>query len=85
MENKLAKNRTSPKNEDEFKNAYSQLNKSANKKADGMDIAAVTTKDGTKGHGLMPEKFNRSRDDSLHRVKDFIPDTELKKLINSKK
>ena len=78
MENKLAKNRTSPKNEAEFIDAYLQKNPAA-KKADGLDVAAVTTKDGTKGHGLMPAAYNRSRDKDYHRVKDFIPDSELKK------
>ena len=84
MENRLAKNRTSPKNEADLIQAYKQLNKSANKLGDNMDIAAVMTKDGEKGHGLLPEKFNRSRDKDLHRVTDFISDKELKKTINSK-
>jgi len=78
MENKHAKNRRSPKNEQDFIRAYLQKNPSA-KKTDGLDVAAVVAKDGTKGHGLMPEKFNRSRDKEFHRVKDFIPDSELKK------
>ena len=78
MENKIAKNRPSPKNEDKLINAYLKQNPSA-KKSDGMDIAAVTTKDGVKGHGLMPEEYNRSRDSDYHRVKAFIPDSKLKK------
>jgi len=78
MENKHAKNRKSPSNEAVFINAYKKMNPSA-KRADGMDIAAVTSRDGTRGHGLMQEKFNRSRDTDYHRVKDFIPDAELKK------
>ena len=84
MENKLAKNRKSPKNEIDYINAYLQKNPTARRK-DGLDIAAVITKGGIKGHALMPEAHNRSRDDKLHRVTDFIPDSELKKIINSKK
>ena len=78
MENKLAKNRKSPKNESELIQAYIQKNPSA-KKADGLDVAAVTAKDGTRGHALMQEKHNRSRDTDYHRVKDFIPDSTLNK------
>jgi len=78
MENRIAKNRKSPKNENELIQAYLQKNPSA-KKSDGLDVAAVTAKDGTKGHGLMSEKHNRSRDKDYHRVKDFIPDKELSK------
>jgi len=81
MENKLAKNRKSPANEADLIQAYKQRNPSANKK-DGLDVAVVIAKDGTKGHGLLPEKFNRCKDTDFHRVKDFIPDSELK---NSKK
>ena len=77
MENKHAKNRPSPKNEDALIAAYIKQNPSAEKK-DGLDVAAVTTRDGTKGHGLMPEKFNRSHDKEFHVVKDFIPDSKLK-------
>ena len=82
MENRLAKNRTSPKKEDEFIAAYKQLNKSAMKLNDGLDVAAVTTKDGTKGYALMLEKFNRSKDRELHRTKDFIPLSDVKKQMN---
>ena len=78
MENKIAKNRKSPQNEDQLINAYLQRNPSA-KKADGLDVTAVIAKDGTKGHGLMPEEYNRSHDTDYHRVKNFIPDSELKK------
>jgi len=77
MENRLARNRKSPKNEDDMIQAYIQKNPSA-KKADGKDIAAVVTKNGTRGHGLMSEKHNRSRDSGLHRVEAFISDSELK-------
>ena len=46
---------------------------------DGMDIAAVILKDGTKGHGLLTANINRGHDKDYHIVKDFIPDSELKK------
>ena len=85
MENKLAKNRKSPENESDYINAYKQLNPSAEKKNDGLDVAAVTAKDGTKGYGLMPEEHNRSNDNEFHRVKDFIPINDVKKQMNSKK
>lgn len=78
MNNKIGKNRTSPKNENDYIAAYLKANPAA-KKQDGMDISAVITKDGTKGHGLLPEEINRSHDKDYHRVKSFIPDSELKK------
>ena len=77
MENKIARNRRSPSNEDKYVKAYLEKNPFAGEK-DGLDIAAVITKDGTKGHGLLSEEFNRSHDRDNHRVKDFIPDSELK-------
>lgn len=79
FENRLGKNRTSPKNESDYIEAYLQLNPTA-KKVDGLDISAVITKDGTRGHGLMDESLNRSKDRDYHRVKDFIPDKELQKV-----
>lgn len=78
MENKIARNRTSPKNESEYIAAYLKQNPSA-KKTDGLDVAAVMTKSGVKGHGLLSEENNRSHDKEYHRVKSFIPDSELKK------
>ena len=78
MNNKIGKNRTSPKNENDYIAAYLKANPAA-KKEDGMDISAVITKDGTRGHGLLPEEINRSHDKDYHRVKNFIPDSELKK------
>ena len=77
MENRIAHNRRSPKNEDAYVKEYLKQNPSA-KRADGLDIAAVITKDGTKGHGLLAEEINRSHDKSNHLVKDFIPDSKLK-------
>ena len=44
-----------------------------------MDISAVITKDGIRGHGLLSEEINRGHDKNYHRVKNFIPDSELKK------
>lgn len=77
MENRIGTNRRSPSNEDMYREAYLNHNPSA-RKHDGLDIAAVITKDGTKGHGLLPEEFNRSHDRNNHIIKDFIPDSELK-------
>ena len=78
MDNRIGKNRKSPANEADYIAAYLQKNPSA-KKADGMDVAAVIAKDGTRGHGLLSEEFNRSHDKNNHIIKDFIPDNELKK------
>ena len=66
------------KNEDDYIAAYLKANPEA-KKQDGMDISAVITKDGIRGHGLLSEEINRSHDKDYHRVKNFIPDSELKK------
>ena len=82
MENRHAKNRRSPKNEADYIEAYKQINKSANKLGDGLDIAAVTTKSGEKGYGLMKEELNRSHDKEYHVVKDFVPVSELKKKMD---
>lgn len=77
MKNRICRNRKSPANEDMYRQEYIKQNPSA-KKADGLDIAAVIAKDGTRGHGLLPEEFNRSHDKNNHIVKDFIPDSKLK-------
>lgn len=77
MENRIARNRKSPSNEDIYIQQYLKQNPSA-KKADGLDIAAVIAKDGTRGHGLLSEEINRSHDKKNHIVKDFIPDSKLK-------
>lgn len=81
MDNRIGKNRRSPKNEDDYRAAYLKENPAA-KKEDGMDIAAVVTKDGIKGHGLLPEDLNRGHDEEYHRIKSFIPDNELQKKLN---
>ena len=78
MSNKIARNRRSPNNEAEYIAVYLKENPDARKK-DGMDIAAVTSKDGIKGHGLVSESINRSHDKEFHLIKDFIFDEELKK------
>ena len=55
-----------------------EMNPRGNKKNDGLDVAAVRTKSGIPGHGLIPEGFNRSHDNKYHIVQDFIPDSKLK-------
>ncbi len=77
MANRLARNRKSPANEEMYIQQYLKQNPKA-KREDGMDVAAVITKDGVRGHGLLPEEFNRSHDKKNHIVKDFIPDNKLK-------
>lgn len=81
MENRLGKNRTSPRNEEDYINAYKEMNRRMPKN-DLKDVSAVTTKDGIKGHGLLPQDINRSHDSEYHRVKNFIPDSELRKKFN---
>lgn len=81
MENKMAKNRPSPKNEDAYIQAYKDLNPKANKH-DHYDIAAVVAKDGTKGHGLLSQDLNRGHDKNYHIVRDFISDNKLKNEFN---
>ena len=79
MNNRMAKNRKSPSNEGEYIQTYQNMNRRAARKNDGLDIAAVVTKDGTRGHGLMSESINRDKNRDYHRVKNFIPDKDLKK------
>lgn len=59
--NKIVKNIKSPSNENDYRQVYKKLNKNANKN-DELDIAAVKTKDGIKGHALLHQKHNRSKD-----------------------
>ena len=68
---KIGKNRQSPKNEKDYINAYLKANPKANRQ-DGMDIAAVIAKDGTRGHGLLPEDINRGHDKDYHRIKSLL-------------
>lgn len=79
-ENRLVKNRKSPKNEAEFIRAYKEINKDACK-SDKLDISAVQAKDGTLGHALLKQDLNRGKESGLHRAKGFIPDSELKKAM----
>lgn len=61
MENRIGKNRKSPLNEADYIKAYLKKNPSA-KKSDQYDVSCVQSKDGTKGHGLLPKEINRSHD-----------------------
>jgi len=79
-ENKIVRNRPSPKNEDQYIKAYKELNPKA-AKIDNKDISAVKTKNGVNGHVLLNQSVNRSKDTNYHRGEDFIPDTELRKKI----
>ena len=80
-ENRIVKNRKSPANEAELINAYKDMVPKS-KRPDHYDIAAVTAKDGTKGHVMLNESINRSKDREYHRGQNFVPDSELKKHIN---
>ena len=51
-------------------------------KSDGLDISAVTAKDGTPGHVLLSADINRSKDSAYHIGKGFISDSELRKNMN---
>ena len=79
-QNRIVKNRPSSKNEVDYIRAYKQVNPSA-EKPDGKDIAAVRTKSGVSGHALMKPSNNRSKDKDFHRGENFIPDTELRKMM----
>lgn len=79
-ENRIVKNRKSPANEQELINAYKALVPKSGR-PDNYDIAAVTAKDGTKGHVMLNESINRSKDRDYHRGQNFVPDSELKKHI----
>jgi len=76
--NKLVKNTKSPKDEKDRIAAYKKKNPKAEKK-DNLDVSAVVTKDGEKGHALLKPEHNRSKDRKYHQGKDFIPDDELPK------
>ena len=78
MQNKIGKNRQSPKNEKDYINAYLKANPKANRQ-DGMDIAAVIAKDGTRGHGLLPEDYYWGHDIDYHRNNNFLPVDVIKK------
>lgn len=77
-DNKLVKNRKSPSNEQDYINAYRELNPKACRR-DNLDIACVTSKSGERGHALVNQSINRSKDNGYHRGTDFISDKDLKK------
>ena len=81
--NKIVKNVSSPTNEKDYINAYKSLVPSSNKK-DRYDIAAVKAKDGTRGHVLLDQSINRSKDDQYHHGKQFVSNDELRKHMKSK-
>lgn len=76
--NKIVKNVGSPKREGEYIEAYKELNPKA-RRHDNMDIAAVVTKSGQRGHVLLPEGINRSHDNNYHRGEGFISNEDLRK------
>ncbi|MBQ9458257.1 MAG: hypothetical protein IJU64_07150 [Bacilli bacterium] len=76
--NVIARNRKSPSDEKERVNAYLRLVPEAAKR-DGKDVAAVTTKGGIKGHGLMNQHDNRAKDRDNHRVERFVPEKEIER------
>ena len=76
----LAKNRTSPYNEDAYIEAYKKAVPEANKE-DTYDISAVTTLSGYIGHAMMNQSDNRSHDNQYHRCINFISDDELRKYL----
>lgn len=82
--NKIVTNRKSPNNEPEMIAAYKRLNPKANK-PDNKDVAAVVDTKGNKGHALVDQSKNRSKDTKPHIGKTFIPDEELKKEIKTNK
>ena len=82
--NRFVTNRRSPKNEDMLVRAYKEMNPKANRK-DKLDIAAVKTTTGEKGHALLNQSVNRSKDDRVHRGIDYISDKELNKALKNKK
>lgn len=81
--NKNVKNVKSPKNERQYINAYKELNPKANKK-DNLDVAAVVSTSGERGHALVDQKHNRSHDTNYHRGQNFISNDELRKHMKGK-
>jgi len=79
MENKIVINVTSPSNEKAYVDEYKKRNPRAKVPNDGLDVSIVKLLNGTKGVALLPEKFNRSRDENPHRGQDFISLEELRK------
>ena len=81
--NKNVKNVKSPKNEKQYINAYKELNPSADKK-DNLDVAAVVSASGERGHALVHQKHNRSHDTNYHRWQNFISNSELRNHMKRK-
>ena len=81
MENRIVINRKTPKSHDKYVATYLELNPSAKKPNDGMDVSAVKTKNGISGYALLPEEMNRSRDRDPHRGVNFISSEELRKAM----
>lgn len=82
--NRVVRNRTSPRNEQEYREVYKQVNQ-ASKKEDDLDIVAVITKDGTPGHALLNQSINRGKDKQYHIGKAFVSDAGLKKVMKGQK
>jgi hypothetical protein len=81
--NRIVTNRKSPKNERNYIESYLAQNPSA-KKRDNLDVSAVKDKTGTRGHALLKQEINRSKDGKPHRGQAFIPDSQLNKTIKKK-
>ena len=75
-----AKNRPSPWNEDDYREAYKKAVPSATND-DNYDISAVVTAYGTYGHALMHQSYNRSHDESYHTCYNFVSDDELRRYM----
>ena len=76
----IAKNRTSPYNEDDYIEAYKKAVPSANND-DNYDIAAVVTMSGYIGHAMMYYSDNRSHDNNYHTCYNFVSDDELRRYM----
>ena len=81
FENRIVTNRRSPKNEDSYISAYKKVNPDSIKQ-DNYDISAVTTVNGERGHALLKQSINRSKDNDNHIGYEFISDDVLKKQMN---
>ena len=74
--NKIGVNRPSPTSEPKYVRTYKNLVEVT----PGKDVSAVNV-DGVPGYGQLPSKFNRSRDDSPHRIEKFISSDDLRKAM----
>lgn len=82
-ENRNVTNRKSPSNEDKYIRAYKELNPESNRN-DNYDISAVIAVNGERGHALLDQSINRSKDSDVHRGYEFISDNALRKQMNKK-